>query len=428
MDLPTGHGRSIKDDGPPKWLVPIVAVTLVTSLAMAGAGLLVPVADLDIETRIGFFNFTLDSDFTQSAVEYTGSAPDQGVAVDGKVVFVEGTGEYQERIGVLKGTRKEMKNEVSLYTEQNVKEAKLVVTLRTETIPWWVVGLDVPCHIDVEVVDLINVSKLTVDRAYFEFWLTEDGQSKKKVAWEDDRSDELKEGQKVTYSAELSVSEDWGEFDLVGMVELTMEDTEGGSTDRLHGPFTSTGKPKSITLWTIPLGQAIKIGMIGAAMPVMVIGVIVGVIALIVVAMGRWGRLGLVTGATVFLILGPIFFHIGASELATLVGYPDYLEYRGGYWVALAAFIPAAVGTALCAWAAVRWPPEEEEEPPEGPAEEAATEEVTEAEEPDHESLDEVAPLEVAEGSEEKGDAAEEAGEEGVDEQPIEEESKEEER
>ncbi len=347
--------------GPPPWVRPLQAVVIVVSIVLAGLGLLVPMAEFDVDTRVGPAQFILESDFTQVSVDYTGSAPEYGVNVSGSVDFIKGTGEYQERIGFLKGTAKERTNYIVPYTTDFLgKRARLNVAVGTKTIPWWVVGIKVPCYVDVELVESQNVSSLTIDRVYFELRRVVDGEELSKVVWEGKVSDRLMVvGKHLRYEAELEVAEDWGRFELFGMVEVTMKDDQG--IQNLHVFKSYSTDPKTITLWTIPTGQGVKIGMTVIAMPVTVLGMVLAAAAAALAVLGRRRRLGLAIGAVAVLLLGALFFRIGVNELATLVGYPDDLSWQWGFLVAMSAFVPAMVGAGLLVWERLAWPPEEDE-------------------------------------------------------------------
>jgi hypothetical protein len=332
---------------------------LVASAILAAVGLVLPIAEFDVNTKVGPAQFLLESDFTQGTVDYRGegSASNFDVNVTGHLAFIEGTGEYQERIGFLKGTAKERMNYIVPYTTDFLgKRAQLNVTVRTRTIPWWVVGVPVECEVEVEVVEMLNVSSLKIDRVFFEYKRTEGEDVLTKTAWEKDVGDALEEvGDTIKYTADLEVNEDWGKFELFGMVEVTMKDDEGVTATHVYKSYST--EPKTITLWTIPTGQGAKIALIGVSMPVTVVGIILAGIAVPFVIFDRRGQLYLAAGAGAGLLMGGLFFRIGATELATLVGYPDDLTFLGGYWVVLAAFVPAIVATGLLAWARFRYPP-----------------------------------------------------------------------
>jgi hypothetical protein len=341
----------------------VIAVLLVASIALAGAGLALPLAEFNVDTQLGPAQFKLESEFTQGAVEYTGSAPEYGVNISDDLRFIEGTGEYQERIGFLKGTAKERMNYIEPYTTDYIgKRARLDVKVGTETIPWWVAGVAVPCYIDVELVESINVSSLTVDRVYFELWREKDGQTLKKVVWEKKVSDSIIQvGKHLRYEADIEVEEDLGKFELFGMVEVTMKDVDGVMATHFFKSYST--EPKTITLWTIPLGQGIRIGLVVVSMPVTVIGIVIAGLAALLVFLGRRGRMVTVAGGAVCILLGALFFNLGTNELATLVGYPDDLTFSTGFTIAMVAFLPAMIGTGLMGWASFRWPREDDEEP-----------------------------------------------------------------
>ncbi len=345
-------------EGPHPLFGMTIVLLLVVSIILAAVGLFLPLATFDVNTKVGTAPFVLESDFTQGGVEYTGSgsAGDIEIEISGDLSFIKGTGEYQERIGFLKGTAKERTNYIVPYTTDFVgKRAQLNVTVRASTIPWWVVGVPVECEVEVELVEMSNVSSLTIDRVYFEFKRTVNETVLTKDAWSKDVSDTLEEvGKTVSYTTDIEVNDDWGKFELFGMVEVTMKDDEGVTATHVYRSYSI--EPKTITLWTIPTGQGVKIAMTIVSMPVSVIGIVLAAIALPLVIFERRSRLFLAAGGGVALLLGALFFWIGVSELATLVGYPDDLSMSWGYWIVLGAFVPAIVATGMLGWWSDRWP------------------------------------------------------------------------
>ena len=101
--------------------------------------------------------------------------------------------------------------------------------------------------------------------------------------------------------------------------------------------------------------------MVLVAMPVALLGIVLAAVAVAAVVRGWRGRLTLTIAAAVTLLLGGVFFFLGVSTLAELVGYPDDLMFLPGYMFMLLAFVPAAVAAALVGMEAIRYPTEEEE-------------------------------------------------------------------
>jgi len=349
-------------DGPPNWWTPLLAILLVVSIVMAGLALTLHLADLDVDTRVGIVDFQLDTDWKAGSVTYTGVADEFGVNVEGEQVLLEGTGDFQEAIGFLKGTSKRVTNSITPYTTDFLgTRASLNVSVSAETIPWWVVGVSTPCQVEVELTQSMNVSSLTVDRVYMEYRRVVDGETLSKEVWSKNVNDALTNvGDRRTYKADLVVDEDWGEFQVFGMVEVTMIDADGVTATHVYTSYYND--PKTITLWTIPTGDGIKIALLIVAMPVYVIGMIIGMAGAVAVVLKKRGRLVLPITAAVLLALGAIFFSIGVSQLADLVGYPDDLTFASGFSIMMAGFIPAMVVGIFVAYEKMKWGKDDEEE------------------------------------------------------------------
>jgi hypothetical protein len=332
-------------------LIPLVVVLLVVSLVMAGTALVVKLADLDVETRVGIVDFELDTDWSAGSVTYTGAAEEFGVDVEGEQVLLEGTGDFQEAVGFLKGTSKRVTNSITPYTTDALnKRATLNVSVSTDSIPWWVVGVGSKTRVEVELVEAKNVSSLTVDRVYLELRREVGGEMLTKEVWSQRPNDELTgPGDVLTYETELAVDEDWGEFQVFGMVEVTMVDTDGVTATNVKKSYSTD--PKVITVWTIPTMDGVKIALVIVAMPVYVIGVLVGIVGAVIVVLNKRGKVVLPLLAAVLLALGAVFFITGVNQLAELVGYPDAVEPGVGFFIMLGGFVPALVaGILLLYW------------------------------------------------------------------------------
>jgi hypothetical protein len=355
------HGTQHGEERPPNWWIPLLAVLLVVSIIMAAVALTVQVADLDVDTRVGIVDFELDTDWKAGSVTYTGSASDFGVDVEGEQVLLQGTGDFQTAVGFLKGTAKRVTNSITPYTTDFLgTKATLNVSTSTETIPWWVVGVSTPCQVDVELIETMNVSSLTVDRVYLEFRRVVDGETLKKEVWSKDVNDDFVDvGDKQTYNADLTVGEDWGEFQIFGMVDVTMVDADGVTATKVYRSYST--EPKAITIWTIPTEDGVRIALLIAALPVYILGMIFAIGGAIAIVLKKKGRLILPIVAAVLLLLGALFFMLGVSQLADLVGYPDDLSYTAGFFILLLGFVPAMIAGVMVAYEKNRYEKDEEE-------------------------------------------------------------------
>jgi hypothetical protein len=355
------HDSLQGEERPPNWWTPLLAVLVIISIVMAGLALTLHLADLDVDTRVGIVDFELDTDWKAGSVSYTGSASDFGVEVEDTQVLLEGTGDFQEAVGFLKGTAKRVTNSISPYTTDFLgTKATLNVSTSTETIPWWVVGVSTPCQVEVELIETMNVSSLTVDRVYLEFRRVIDGEILKKEVWSKDVNDALVEvGDGQTYNADLVVGEDWGEFQIFGMVNVTMVDADGATATKVYRSYST--EPKAITIWTIPTEDGIRIALLIAAMPVYVMGMIFAIGGAIAIVLKKKGRLVLPIVAAVLLLLGALFFMLGVGQLADLVGYPDDLSFAAGFYMMLLGFVPAMIAGVMVAYEKNRYEKDEEE-------------------------------------------------------------------
>lgn len=358
------HDTQYGEERPPNWWTPLLAVLLIVSIIMAGLALTIHLADLDVNTRVGIVDFELDTDWKAGSVTYTGAASEFGVEVEDTQVLLEGTGNFQEAVGFLKGTSKRVTNSITPYTTDFLgTRATLNVTTETETIPWWVVGVSTPCQVEVELIESMNVSSLTVDRVYLEFRRVVDGKTLKKEVWSKDVNDAFVEvGDRRTYKTDLVVGEDWGEFQVFGMVDVTMVDADGVTNTKVYRSYST--EPKAITIWTIPTEDGVRIALLIAAMPVYVLGMIFAIGGAIAIVLNKKGRMVLPIAAAALLFLGALFFMLGVTQLADLVGYPDDLSFAAGFFIMLLGFVPAVIVGVMVAYEKNRYGRDEEEEEP----------------------------------------------------------------
>ncbi len=355
------HTRVDVVDEPPRWWTPLLVLLLMASIVMASIAIVIQVADLDVDTRVGIVDFQLDTDWKVRSVTYTGTASEFGVDVEGEQVLLEGTGDFQEAVGFLKGTSKRVTNSITPYTSDFLgTRATLNVTTVTDTIPWWVVGVSTPCQVEVELIESMNVSSLTVDRVYLEFRREVDGETLTKVVWSKDVNAALTNvGDKRTYKADLEVNEDWGEFLVFGMVEVTMVDANGMTATNVYRSYSI--EPKVITLWTIPTMEGVRIALLIASFPVYLLGMVFAVGGAVAIVLNKKGRLLLPVIAAAILFLGALFFMMGVTQLADLVGFPDDLSFTTGFYLMFLGFVPAMVVGVLVAYEKHKYGGDEEE-------------------------------------------------------------------
>ncbi len=351
-------------EGPPTWFRPVIVILLVATILLATWGLVLPMATFNVNTNLGITSFVLDSEWKAGSVEYTGAAPEMDIHVEGSQDLLDGMGEFQEKIGFIKGTSKTRTNYIIPYTDDpENKYAQVNVTVRAETIPWWVVGVAVPCEIEVELVDESNISSLTIDRVYFQFHRVVDGVDQWKEVWAKEVSDPLAEvGARHIYKVDLEATADWGKFDVFGMVEVTMVDSDGLTATREFGSWST--EPMMITLWTIPTSQGVQIALLIVAMPVLIIGLILAAVAVLVTFRPVKGRLYIVGAAATMLLLGSLFFYMGLGQLTDVVGYPDDLEFLTGFSIMVVSFVPALIAGVLMGIEIVKYTPDEEKDGP----------------------------------------------------------------
>ncbi|MCJ2540386.1 MAG: hypothetical protein LN414_03845, partial [Candidatus Thermoplasmatota archaeon] len=200
----------------------------------------------------------------------------------------------------------------------------------------------------------------TVNRVYLEFRREVDGETLTKVVWSKDVNDALTNvGDKRTYKADLEVNEDWGEFLVFGMVEVTMVDANGMTATNVYRSYSI--EPKVITIWTIPTMEGVRIALLIASFPVYLLGMVFAVGGAVAIVLNKKGRLLLPVIAAAILFLGALFFMMGVTQLADLVGFPDDLSFTTGFYLMFLGFVPAMVVGVLVAYEKHKYGGDEEE-------------------------------------------------------------------
>jgi len=331
------------------------------SIAMMMAAAMMPWAALNGKTKVGPIPVSLDADMMEYGINYKadlGNLSDAPLfsglgskipsGMSGNKVFLTGLGEFQETIGFVKGTSKEKVIKVNTYTWNQTQKgtADARMTTYVKTIPWWPVGLGQDVGMKVELTAAYNISELKVQKVWFELQLPAKGNGTPlhKTVWETSPGDSLKKvGDEKTYWGKAVVDDDYGEFSVLGYVQLELFDEYGNSNKKEQGGYNEVNPgPREIKLWTMSTEKTARIALMAGAFPITIAGTILLATG---AAMGLFGngrdRLGrlswkLCLAGFILSILAVPFYVTGVNALIDLTGYTSWLSWRPVFYLAIA--------------------------------------------------------------------------------------------
>lgn len=333
----------------------------IASVLMMMAAAMMPWADLDGNTKVGPIPVSLDADLLEYGIDYTadlgnlsglplfsglgGKVPSE---MSGNKAFLTGLGEFQDTIGLVKGTSKDKVITVAPYTwppPQN-GAAEVNITTSVKTIPWWPVGLPQDVGMRIELTQTHNFSELKVLKVWFELQLPAKGNGtpKHKTVWETSPKDSLKKvGDATTYSGKATVDDDYGQFALLGYAQLELIDSFGNSSKKPAGGYYEDNPgPKEIKLWTMSVDKTAGIALMAGAFPVTITGAVLlaagAILGLFARDRDRLGRLSwkVCLAGCILCILAVPFYVTGINALVDLIGYTSWLSWRPVFYLAIA--------------------------------------------------------------------------------------------
>ncbi|MBM4249266.1 MAG: hypothetical protein FJ149_07505 [Euryarchaeota archaeon] len=349
------------------------AVTALVALLMVLFASALPWGKLDVETKIGTFPVTLRAGVYEYGIDYeanlSGAGLFSGANIPSKIadrkVFLTGLGGFQETIGFVKGSAKEKVVYATSYTwpppRNGTADTKITMMLRT--IPWWPAGIAQEAGFSVELTGAVNVSELRIVKVSFEVHRlvpVKQGdrtvmEDRYKVAYEASPGTVLqKVGDKRSVWGKITIDEDFGNFTLVGKVQLELKDTFGNTNKRQDGTYYELVPPPSeVKLWTMGGDKTVRIGLMMAAFPMsltaaalLALGAISGVLSGTRPRAARWAWRLCVAGS-VLALLAVVFYVLGIAALIELTGYDDWFSFNPQFILAVAGACLSTVPAAL---------------------------------------------------------------------------------
>jgi hypothetical protein len=336
----------------PERLKFIIIAFLIASTILTIGPIFLKWGTLDVETKIGPASASLEADFYEHSVNYVitgnmssdsggiiggiGGGITEGVTVDirDNKTFLTGLGEFQENIGLILNSHKDKRYSISTSI-QNIQTGEfedtvIWITTHIDLIPWWPEGIDQSCSVEVRLIEPGNIQNIVVDEIKILLWRELDfgkqvySESSKPLAktFPNDKLSKVNESKE--YDFNVAIGGDYGQVGIIGVVELTIIDSNGIEvpTNTIINLGKSDPMPagRSNNINTMSQGEAAGVVLMVLAFPLSIISGIFIVIAIPFVFYRHRISTGIIITALILNVLAFIFFING---IETLIGLLD---------------------------------------------------------------------------------------------------------
>ncbi len=335
----------------------IIIVFLIISICLTIASQFMPWANIYFETKnegAKLNKVSLEADIYESKIDYKvftnqtkggiggigggiisspGSSSDKPEYkfnyTNESKVFLTGLGGFQKDIGEVLDSwvDREYTIKALIWNTEAGKNDYTNITVKSEVdlIPWWPVDIAQKCKITVAIDSTNNLTqRIEVDRIWIELWTDWDDEeidyTKSKVIWEKKSNDKLyNEGDKKTYTADISIDKNYGKVGLAARVEISVIDMDGNTTKKIISPFTSESHPTTINIYTMEKSEYYNIIFMVLAFPFTIVSLIlIGIALPLTFIRSRAGTI-LILIAAILGILAITFYINGVNTLVSLL-------------------------------------------------------------------------------------------------------------
>jgi hypothetical protein len=318
-----------------------------------------PWGNLSAHTSFAGINVDVDADVYVQKIDYEASGKgkvalanrDVNISMAAEKTYTGGLGEFQETIGFIKGSGKDFFYCVTFYSTSSGEEANLEVWTHADLIPWWPVGVPQKCQARVVLKSITSgMESITVTGTQIKM-LPGDGDMAQydpvKLASKGMDTTLTKVGDSATTDFSVTLSKDYGYIRIFALADMTAKGKASTGDFKAQQGYSSTKGPGGIALWTIGQDRTARIGMMVAAYPMLLVGVIFAAIAMVAMwPSPKWAwRMGLV--AAVLLLLAVPFFMTGTAALIELTGYYKWFSWDTDLVVPWLGAIFMAMGAAF---------------------------------------------------------------------------------
>lgn len=318
-----------------------------------------PWGNLSAHTSFAGIKVDVDADVYVQKIDYEASGKgkvalanrDVNISMAAEKTYTGGLGEFQETIGFIKGSGKDFYYCVTYYSTSSQEEANLEVWTHSDLIPWWPVGIPEKCKAHVVLTSITSgIESITVTGTQIKM-LPGDADMAQydpvKLASKGMDATLTKVGDSATADFSVTLSKDYGYVRIFALAEMTPKGKAGTGDFKVQPGYSSTKGPAGIALWTIGQDRTARIGMMVAAYPMLLVGVLFAAIAMVAMwPSPKWAwRMGLVSA--VLLLLAVAFFMTGITALIELTGYYKWFSWDTDIVIPWLGAIFMAMGAAL---------------------------------------------------------------------------------
>ena len=300
---------------------------------------------LDVDTKIGPADASLDADFYEHGVNYVisgnmssggligGIAGDMKLEIRDNKTFLTGLGEFQENIGLILDSYKDKKHTIKasiLDTEtEEFDDTKVWVQTQVDLIPWWPEGVNQKCSVTIILVEPGNCKNVVIDNVQIIVWRDFDNskqvytQSSEPLAEKSTNRQLSRVNESVSFDFYVKISEDLGRFGVIGVVELTIIDKSDNEIPKNTiinlGETEPMPAARTINIYTADSGESVSVILMVAAFPLSIISMIFMILALPFVVYPKRGASGLILFAAILSLLAIIFYVNGINTLVNMI-------------------------------------------------------------------------------------------------------------
>lgn len=298
-----------------------------------------PWGKLSVHTSFAGIKVDVDADVYVQKIDYEASGKgkvalanrDVNISMAAEKTYTTGLGDFQETIGFIKGSGKDFFYCVTYYSTSSSEEAHLEVWTHADLIPWWPVGVPQKCKARVVLTSLTSgIESVTVTGAQIKM-LPGDGDMAQydpvKLGSKGMDATLTTVGDSVTTDFSVTLAKDYGYIRIFALADMTTKGKGGTGDFKAQQGYSSEKGPGGIALWTIAQDKTVRIGMMVAAYPMLLVGIIFAVLAMV----AMWPRptwawhLGMV--AAVLSVLSVASFMTGVTALIELTGYLKWYDW-----------------------------------------------------------------------------------------------------
>jgi hypothetical protein len=323
----------------------IIVIILAISFLLAVISQYIVLGDLEVDTKIGPADASLDAEFYEHGVNYViiGNMSSGGLigGISGGLslelrenkTYLTGLGEFQENIGLILNSYKDKSYQISTSIQapgsDEFKDTKITVENHNDLIPWWPQGLAQRYTVTITYSEVGNSQKVVINEIRILLW--RDLDTEKQVYLEsskpierispDHQLTKLNESKK--YDFDVTISGDYGTVGLIAVVDVTIIDSSGNEVPENAiinlGKLDPVPAGRTNNVYTMDQGSAFSIVLMVAAFPITIVSMIFMLLAIPFIIKNHRTGFIVIQISLILLVLSIVFFVNGIETLVTLI-------------------------------------------------------------------------------------------------------------